>query len=172
MTYIETRTLSASKLRALCIEHDWYTCGDNEEYEALFNRLHDAAGCPVNLTAQKLAEIAADIMLHSEISDYTITSVMFALNRACTVVFDEDHDSLAVPTSEWMQTTIRHDGRKTSRVITDAKLASLLAQCHFLRQGGEDVHLDHEHDRMYNTTAYVLTRTHGDKTVTTRFERM
>ena len=172
MTYIETRTLSATKLRALCIKHDWYTCGTNDEYEALFNRLYDEAGCPVNLTAQKLAGIAEDIMVHSEIRDYTTTAVMFELNRACSVVFDEDHDALAVPTSEWRQITIHPDRRMTSRVITDAKLASLLAQCHFLRQGGEDVHLEHEHDRMYNTTAYILTRTHGDKTVTTRFERI
>lgn len=172
MTYVETRTLCASDLRALCIRNDWYTCGTCEEYNRLFERLYDSDGCPVNLTAQKLAEIAEDIMIHSEISDYTVTAVMFELNKACTVVFDADNDPLSEPDCEWLQTTIRHDGKTTSRVISDAKLVSLLAQCHFLRQSGEDVHLEREHDRMYRATAYILTRTHGDKTTTTRFERI
>lgn len=87
--YKETRYLSASKLRALCIERDWYTCGDNEEYEALFNRLHDEDGVEIHLDTEKLAEIAQDIMDHSDITDYTITSVMFELARKCTVIFDE-----------------------------------------------------------------------------------
>ena len=87
--YTETRVLDMCKLRSLCIEHDWYTCGTNEEYSALFARLHDEMGCPENMTTEKLAEIAADIMAHSEISDYTITSVMFELARACYTYFDE-----------------------------------------------------------------------------------
>ena len=89
MNYTENRTMSASDLRALCIRNNWYTCGTCKEYEALFNRLYDEDGCPVNLTTKKLAEIADDIMAHSEISDYTITSVMYELNRVCTVFFDE-----------------------------------------------------------------------------------
>lgn len=93
--FSEIRTLSASKLRALCIEHNWYTCGDNKEYDALFNRLYDEDGVPVHLTTQKLAEIAADIEAHSEIRDYTITSIMFELNRACSVVFDENRGTTA-----------------------------------------------------------------------------
>ena len=89
MNYTENRTMSASDLRALCIRNNWYTCGTCKEYEALFNRLYDEDGCPVNLTTKKLVEIADDIMAHSEISDYTITSVMYELNRVCTVFFDE-----------------------------------------------------------------------------------
>lgn len=86
--YTETRTMSACDLRALCIRHDWYTRGTCEEYERLFDRLHDSDGCPVNLTTEKLAEIAADIMEHSEITDYTITSVMYELNRTAHTYFD------------------------------------------------------------------------------------
>lgn len=89
MKYIETRILAANKLRSICIKNDWYTCGDCEEYAALFAKLHDANGCPENMTTEKLAEIAADIMAHSEISDYTITSVMFELACACYTYFDE-----------------------------------------------------------------------------------
>ena len=88
--YTETRTLAADKLRAVCIAHDWYTCGTNEEYAALFAKLHDEDGCPVNMTTEMLAEIAADIMAHSEISDYTSTNVMFVLARACITYFDKE----------------------------------------------------------------------------------
>ena len=90
--FYETRTLSASALRSLCIEHDWYTCGDNEEYEHLFSMLHNEYGVPEEMTTDKLAEIAEDIMKHSEITDYTITTVMFAIARKCTSYFDEAID--------------------------------------------------------------------------------
>ena len=89
MKYTETRILDSSKLRSLCIEHNWYTHGNNEEYAHLFSMLHDEDGCPENMTTDKLAEIAADIMAHSEITDYTITSVMFELARKCYTYFEE-----------------------------------------------------------------------------------
>ena len=89
MKYTETRILDSAKLRSLCIKHDWFTCGDNEEYATMFAKLHDDMGCPENMTTEKLAEIATDIMEHSEISDYTITSVMCELAHACYTYFDE-----------------------------------------------------------------------------------
>ena len=88
MKFTETRTLSASKLRAICIEHDWYTRGTNEEYGRLFDKLTDCCGCPEHLTTEKLVEIAEDIWEHSEITDYTIETVLFALARACFTYFD------------------------------------------------------------------------------------
>ena len=172
MTYAETRTLSANSLRALCIQHNWYTCGNNKEYEALFNSLYDGDGCPVNLTTEKLARIADDIIAHSEISDYTITSVMYALNRACQVVFDEDSDPLAESPAFWQQTTTRRDGKRTTRVINEARLARHLAQVSFLRQAGEEIELHMEHDRMYHVTAYTIVRTFKGATVTNRFEKI
>lgn len=87
--YTETRILSSTKLRSLCIKHDWYTCGTNEAYSALFDRLHDDMGCPENMTTEKLAEVAADIMEHSKITEYTITAVMYELARACDTYFEE-----------------------------------------------------------------------------------
>lgn len=88
MKFTETRTMSASKLRALCIKNDWYTCGDNEEYSRLFDRLTDCCGFPENLTTEKLVEIATDIWEHSDITDYTIETVLFELARACYTYFD------------------------------------------------------------------------------------
>lgn len=90
MKYIETRILSIDKLRALCIEKNWYTRGNNEEYAALFDRLCDDDGCCANMTTEKLVEVAEDIMSHSEITGYTVTSVMFALAKACTSIFDAE----------------------------------------------------------------------------------
>ena len=88
MKFTETRSMSMSKLRALCVAHDWYTCGTNEEYDHLLNLVHDEMGYPVNLTTDKLVEIATDIMEHSDIKDYTIESVLFELARNCYHYFD------------------------------------------------------------------------------------
>ena len=87
--YSEIRILDATKLRSVCISHDWYTRGTNEEYAALFDRLHDEDGSYRNLTAELLAEIAQDIMDHSDIRDcIDITSVMYELANASRTYFD------------------------------------------------------------------------------------
>ena len=87
--YKETRILDSTKLRSICIKHDWYTRGTCEEYANLFAHLHDDFGNNLNMTTEKLAEIAADIMDHSDIQDYTITSVMYELAANCYSYFDE-----------------------------------------------------------------------------------
>ena len=53
--YKETRRLSAYALRALCIEHSWYTLGDNEEYDHL---LTDLAGSKPHLDTGDIIAIA------------------------------------------------------------------------------------------------------------------
>ena len=85
--YTETRVLHSYKLRQLCIEQDWYTCGDNEDYENLFKRLRADYITPANMTTEKLAEIATDIKEHSD-TDMEITSIMFFLAKACDTWFD------------------------------------------------------------------------------------
>ena len=71
--YKEIRKVRASSLRALCIRQNWYTAGDNDEYNHL---LYDLAGNKENLSTADIIEIAADIMDHSDMSvDYTIESV-------------------------------------------------------------------------------------------------
>lgn len=87
--YSETRSLDSTALRSLCIRHNWYTLGTNEEYTHLFSLLHDEHGLPEEMTTRKLAEIAQNIYDHSEITDYTVTAIMFELNRACCTYFDE-----------------------------------------------------------------------------------
>ena len=93
MKYIETRTLSAYELRALCIKKNWYTCGTNEEYSNLLHRC-SANFVAVEMTTEKLAEIASDIFQHSDADDCTdgyleITSIMYDLAKACDTTFEE-----------------------------------------------------------------------------------
>ena len=93
MKYIETRTLSAYNLRNLCIRKNWYTCGDNEEYMALFGSLTENYHA-VEMTTEKLAEIATDIYEHSDESDCTdgcleIPQIMYDLAKACDTTFRE-----------------------------------------------------------------------------------
>lgn len=59
MTLKETRTLESAKVRSLCIRNQYYTCGTNAEYTAMFEAVE--AGCSI-LT------IATDILEHSNIS--------------------------------------------------------------------------------------------------------
>lgn len=88
MKFSETRRLDATALRTLCIEHDWYTRGTNEQYAKLFDRLYDEDGCNINLTADKLFEIAEDIYQHSVIEDYTVDTIMYVLAKASTYYFE------------------------------------------------------------------------------------
>lgn len=88
--FTEIRHLSSDKLRALCIREKWYTYGTNEEYCGLFAHLHDEDGDLENMTTEKLAEIAADIMEHSEDdTDLTITTAMYLLAQQCDTYFIE-----------------------------------------------------------------------------------
>lgn len=45
----------------MCVEHEFYTCGDVEEYEAMFNMIEDGAD---------IDAIAEDIAKHSYVEEY------------------------------------------------------------------------------------------------------
>lgn len=89
-SYKEIRTLTAHNLRELCIRQNWYTCGDNAEYEHL---LYDLAASKPNLTTEDIIEIAEDIVAHSAPKDlqecYDIGGIAWEVNRACNVSFME-----------------------------------------------------------------------------------
>ena len=85
--YKEIRRISACSLRQLCVDKDWYTAGDNDEYGHL---LYDLANDKENLTTADIIEIAADIMAHSDLDDdYTIESIAFEVTRIANVFFKE-----------------------------------------------------------------------------------
>jgi len=57
----EIRKIDWMKVRQLCIEHSYYTCGTNKEYE---NLLFVLCNCD-NATLPQVKEIAEDILKHS-----------------------------------------------------------------------------------------------------------
>ena len=85
--YKEIRPLTAHSLRALCIRQNWYTVGDNAEYEHL---LYDLADSKPHLTTQDIIEIAEDIAAHSDLQDgYDVAGIAWEVNRASNVSFQE-----------------------------------------------------------------------------------
>lgn len=85
--YKEIRKIRASALRQLCIDKDWYTRGDNDEYGHL---LFDLADKKDNLSTMDIIEIAKDIMEHSSISsDYRVEDIAFEVARITDVFFEE-----------------------------------------------------------------------------------
>lgn len=87
MKYTETRILHASDLRTLCIRENWYTLGDNDEYDALMCKTF----CP-NLTTEVIADIAQDIKDHSE-TDMEIPEIMYAVAAISNTTFAADEDT-------------------------------------------------------------------------------
>ena len=87
MKYKEIRTLTANNLRELCIRQNWYTCGDNAEYEHL---LYDLAASKPHLTTEDIIEIAEDIAAHSNLQDgYDVAGIAWEVNRSCNVSFEQ-----------------------------------------------------------------------------------
>lgn len=83
--YKEVRKISACALRQLCINNNWYTAGDNDEYEHL---LFDLAANKENLSTADIIEIAADIMEHSNLSDdWALEDIAFEVARIATTHF-------------------------------------------------------------------------------------
>lgn len=82
--YKEIRKMEMGRLRALCIEHDWYTNGDVDEYSNLLNTAHYCE----NITTDVLVELATDIKSHSD-TEYDITNIMYALAGICVSYFEE-----------------------------------------------------------------------------------
>ena len=93
MKYTERRTMTAYNLRSLCIKKNWYTRGDVEQYSNMLNMLTDNR-LPAKMTTERLAQIAADILAHSDADDCSdghleMTSIMYDLAKACDTVFIE-----------------------------------------------------------------------------------
>jgi len=87
--YKEIRTLQASALRNLCIDKNWYTNGNNEEYTFLLNMCNNE-----NITTDNIVEMATDIISHSiDIIDCDLTTtyyhVCFEIARICNTIFEE-----------------------------------------------------------------------------------
>ncbi len=74
------RRWSADDVRAACIRNNLYTCGDNEEYEAMLNSVDE-----LDPTPESIYQVAKDIYDHSK--NQTITNIMFILERETVYTF-------------------------------------------------------------------------------------
>lgn len=83
--YKETRKMTAYDLRRVCIEHNLFTRGTNEEYEK-FLAMADVE----NITTNDLMNMAKEIEKHSVIMDGVCTEdIMYILNRATHTMFSK-----------------------------------------------------------------------------------
>ena len=85
-----SRAWDSDDVRRMCIKHDFYTCGDNEEYSAMLRYVDEHEP-----TTENLYIIAVDIYEHSALDDFgqygdsVISSIMFDLEREAVRTFHE-----------------------------------------------------------------------------------
>lgn len=84
----EFRYISQAKVRHVCIKYDWFTCGDNDAYNDLFEFIGNLTRKGQHVSVEKLRIIASMIKENSDI-EYSIPEIMFVLNaECCTTVFE------------------------------------------------------------------------------------
>lgn len=85
-TIEETKSWHPERVRQCCIENDWYTCGNNQEYSAMLDFVRDSKP-----TIENVFTAAKDIYDHSDFDsrydaeDEVIEAIMFHLNREAVV---------------------------------------------------------------------------------------
>lgn len=82
----EVRKISAASLRNLCIEKNWYTKGDSDDYRHL---LFVMADYKENITTEDIEEIARDIIEYSDISTEEFTSVCSEVAQIAEIFTNE-----------------------------------------------------------------------------------
>lgn len=84
----EFRFISETKVRQACIDHDWFTCGDNGAYNYLFEFIGNLIRKGQHVSVEKLKRIAEIIKANSE-TECCIAEIMFVLNaECCTICFE------------------------------------------------------------------------------------
>lgn len=84
----EFRYISKVEVRQVCIKYDWFTCGDNDAYNDLFEFIGNLTRKGHHVSVEKLREIAERIKENSD-TDESIPEIMFVLNaEACTTIFE------------------------------------------------------------------------------------
>jgi len=78
----ERKIWSSMEVRNFCVRHDFYACGDNEDYETMLDFVRQNAP-----TTESLYLVAYDIAAHSE--DQTVTNMMFLLSKETVMTFFE-----------------------------------------------------------------------------------
>lgn len=75
-----TRQWSADDVYIACVRNNLYTCGNNEEYDAMLNSISGLEPTPENIY-----QVAKDIYDHSK--NQTITNIMFILEKVAVNTF-------------------------------------------------------------------------------------
>lgn len=84
------KTWEWSAIRSMCIENHYYTCGDNEDYNKLYEFIKNHKPTSINIYW-----VAEDIARHSDLSRYrqtekeNIESIMYAIANDCVTTFYE-----------------------------------------------------------------------------------
>lgn len=81
----ETRKISMDNVRKACISHNWFTCGDCEEYDYMLSYVNNLE----TATTDELETIATNIKEHSD-TDYEVRNIMFVLANECCITFIEE----------------------------------------------------------------------------------
>ena len=81
----ERRTLRSDDVRRLCIEKNWYTRGDCEEY----NKVLKLSNCE-DVTTDLIVKIAEDIKAHSN-TEYDVENICFEIARICYSFFEQEN---------------------------------------------------------------------------------
>ena len=84
----EIRRISPGKVRQACITYDWFTCGDINEYGALFEYIFDVSNGGRNVDTNILEVIARNIKKYSD-TEYNVAEIMFVLNEECCNTYFE-----------------------------------------------------------------------------------
>ena len=90
--YRITRTLSKESVRQVCVNHQYYTRGDNRAYMEMFSMLdYTTKTSGSNITSGRLYDIAEDIKDHSDTDD-SIEEIMsnLAVHITCSLYILED----------------------------------------------------------------------------------
>jgi hypothetical protein len=87
--YKETRKLYMMYLMTLCKQENWYTKGNNQEYDNLLNMTKKDI-----ITTDDIVEMATDIYEHSDMDNGNsmkdnMTNIMFKIASVCNYFFEE-----------------------------------------------------------------------------------
>ena len=74
------RKWDSADIRNMCIRHELYTRGDCEEYNDMFDMVHDSE--PVTKSMYKVAKNIYD---HSEHSDFGVADIMYWIEKEVVI---------------------------------------------------------------------------------------
>lgn len=78
----EIRLISSVKVRNACVEHNWFTCGSQEEYEIFLEYIYKLNLETRNITTNRLEHVAKKIKQYSD-TEYDVAAIMFVLANDC-----------------------------------------------------------------------------------------